>query len=743
MSASPPRPAELREEITLGELAGVARRRAPWIAAGLVLGGLAAGALFAVSTLSHEARATLLFQAESTPADLLSSLELPLGLSALSGASASVAGEIEALRARPLLEGVLRASGPLAPEGRCVRVDDLARQSAWRALRDPPEALAGLEVEVQAWPFPDDEPEGLVLTFLPGGAVEARREGWFGARAPVAAWRPGEPFEALGARVVVRAQGRSGEELAGRSLRVRCPALTRAAEEFLDVLRVAEEPPGSSAVRVLVRDADAERAAALANALVRAYLDENQARRRRMAGRPVEFLEGELARVHEELRAAEDRLQAFGQETGPLALPGAAAEVVEKLTEVDLERARLELELRAAEEVLARVRSGELSEDEIAALEVTGLFTHDLVEPLLGLVARRSELARELTAEHPDVAQADAAIAQRIGAIQGVLESERWKRAETARELDGLVKEYLAELDGFPAIQVELARERRSVEAFTQIYLFLLSRIEQAKIGQASSVPNADVLEWAELPYEPDGPEGWVFLAAGLVLGLGAGLGAAFLREYQERPVVSARGVEARLGVECVPLARKGRPEALRTLRALLPRGEGALRPLVIVPVGRRARGAELAAELARTCARAGERVLLADADLAEGRLHERFQRAQGPGLAECLASGEGGGKAQQASGEEGLTLVARGAGGGPVPAAALARCLADFGRAHERVLLSAPPTARSGGVYELAGPGVDCVLLVAGAGEEELARVARRLEQCGARATVAVLQVG
>src|SRR5262245_4570122 len=122
MSASPPRPAELREEITLGELAGVARRRAPWIAAGLVLGVLGAGALFSVSPLSHESRATLLFQAESSPADLLSSLELPLGLSTLSGASASVAGEIEALRARPLLEGVLRAGGPLAPEGRCVRV---------------------------------------------------------------------------------------------------------------------------------------------------------------------------------------------------------------------------------------------------------------------------------------------------------------------------------------------------------------------------------------------------------------------------------------------------------------------------------------------------------------------------------------------------------------------------------------------------------------------------------------------
>lgn len=736
-----------REEVTLGELLGVARRRAVWLVAGLLLGGLGAALAFALSALRFEARATLVYPPETSSADLLARLDLPLGLGALSGASAVIGAEIEALRARPLVEEVLRAEGPPAPEGRCARLDDLARQSAWKSWLRPARAPAALALEVLAWPFPDEEREGIVLTFLAGERLEVRREGWFAGQAEVGPYRDGESFERLGVRLVLRAS----EGLEGRSFRLRCPTRARAASEFLETLRVREEPTGSSAVRLVVPDADAARSARLANRLVELYLADNQARRRRLAGRPVEFLEVERARIHSELEAAEERLLAFGHESGLLGLPGAAAEVVDKLSQVDLERAKLELARRAAEETLARLRSGELGTDQLAALEATGVFSHDLVEPLIGLVARREELLRENTEAHPEVQRADAAIQQRIAALDGVLESERWKLSEQADSLEGLVQSYLTELEGFPDIQIEYARRRRAVEALTQIDQFLVGRIEQAKITQASSVPAADVLEWAEVPFEPEGPRAWLFLAAGLALGLGVGLGTAFLREYHERPLVAPGRVESLLGVECLVLRRRARgpqaAETLLTLRALLRRDGAPERALLVVPVGRRARDADLAAELAGACARAGERVLLVDADARAGRLHERFGRPPAPGLGELLAQAAPGSEPAsepsagtlQPTEEAGLTLLARGA----TPASSLvelARRLEVLGAGFERLLLAAPPAARSAAAYELAASGAGLVLACAGASEEELVRVARRLVQCGGELRAAVL---
>jgi uncharacterized protein involved in exopolysaccharide biosynthesis len=735
MSSTNPSPA--REEITLGELLGVARRRARWLVAGLIAGLAAAFVWLRVVPLEFEARGLLLFQGERPPGELLAKLDPSGGLGLLAGSGTAVAGEIEALRARPLLGSVQRLAGPLAPEGRCVQVDDLARANAWQALLGRPDPIPALALEVLTWPFPPEEPEGLRLEFLPGNRLVARREGLFGARSEALPYRLGEPLDLLGARLIVRAGG----ELDGRVLRVRCPTLARAADELREHLRVAEEPSGSAAVRISFVGPDGERAQALVNRLMAGYLEEHQARRRRLAGRPVEFLEAELARARGELARAEASLQAFGEERGALALPGAASELVKKLSDVDLQRAKLELELGAAEEVLARVRSGELSSDELAALEATGVFQHDLVEPLIGLVARRARLAREFTPAHPDVAQADAAIAQRVTALEGVLETERWKRAQASENMDGLVQEYLGELDAFPAMQVALARERRAVEASTQIYLFLLGRIEAARIEQASAVPSVDVLEWAEPPYEPSGAGLLQVLFVALALGLLSGLGGALLREYQERPLVSPSRAEALLGVECLPLSRRRErsAEALRTVRALLPRGSEATRTLLVVPVGPRAREGELAAELARACAQSGERVLLADADARGGRLHERFELASAPGLGELL-SGGGGDKALQRTAEPGLTLVARG-GGRLASVDGLARCLARWRTDYDRVLVSAPPLARSAEAYELATSGMGCVLVLAGAGEEELVRVARRLSQCGARTAAAVLQ--
>ncbi|MEQ1894287.1 MAG: Wzz/FepE/Etk N-terminal domain-containing protein [Planctomycetota bacterium] len=354
MSVTAP-PIGNQDELALRDLLEVLRRRAWLVVAALVLGGLCAGVFAAWRAPRFEAEAALLFQEEGGSNELLSSLaSLPVDLGSLGGASARVTGEIEALRSRGVVRTVLLG----ASERELVAwVDDLDRQSAWRKLDErlgralPPQG--SLAVEVKSWPFALEEVEGLVLEFPRNDLVRAEREGLLADERDEAPFRPGEPVHLCGAELVLTPQG----ELAGRRFRLRVAGFERAALELDEQLVVQENPAGSGVVLVRLTDVDGARAAARVNALLAAYENECHTRRQRVTGRPIELLESERQRVLADLERAEQRLREFGERAGPIALPGAASAALEKLAEVDLERAKLELEAKVSSDLLARMQA--------------------------------------------------------------------------------------------------------------------------------------------------------------------------------------------------------------------------------------------------------------------------------------------------------------------------------------------------------------------------------------------------
>jgi len=716
MTATVP-PIGAHDELALRDLLEVLRRRAGLVALAVLLGGLATGLFAAWRAPRYEAEAALLFQEESGSNELLSSLAaLPVDLGSLGGASARVAGEIEALRSR----AVLRAALLGAPERPHVAwLDDLDRQSAWRKLAErlgrgaPPEG--SLAVEVRSWPFGLEEVEGLRLTFPRPGVVRAEREGLLADEQTEAPFRAGEPVRLCGAELVLAPTG----ELLGRRFRLRVAGFERAALELGEALAVQENPAGSGVVRVRLADVDGRRAAERVNALLAAYEAECRTRRQRVTGRPIELLEAERVRVLGGLEAAEQRLRQFGERAGPIALPGAASAALDKLAEVDLQRAKLELEAKVSTDLLARLRAGTLAREELSGLEVGGIFTHELVEPLLALLAEKDELARQFTDEWPGVVLAEGRVQQRVAALTDVLEAQRWTRERAEADLETLVAQYAGELAGLPSIQVELARLRREVEAHSQVYLFLVGRIEQARIAEAAVVPPSYVLEAAVAPLEAETPGLPLLLALGLALGGLAGVGLALLGEYHQRPVASARQVELLLGLPAVELVRgvagggaraERRRAAYHTARALLlGTGTGGARRWLVVGVGARERVEAALVELALVTAQVALPTRLvalgAGAAALEKRCAARRERpAAGAFRFEAWSEAPRAAElAQRLAGEE-LVLV--------VPASAAAEATA----------------------LELATACEGVVLLCARAREEELARVVRRLAHCGVR---------
>ena len=455
-----------REETSLAEFFGVLRRR--MLSVGLVasLGLGLAVVITLVRPPRFRAEARILVEQVSSGSSVLRGLaNLPTDLAGLVGGAPQTAAEMEVLRSRPVIRAVVgpRGTSEVVPgEGltRTVLVDDLSRQSLWEKLRrrlrgeGPP--VGGLSVEVEAWDFPHDFDHSVRIEVLPSNrvrmSVDRLWERWTEER-PVQA---GGAVQWRGARLRLAPEGTDLAGLSGRSFLLTVRGLQAAVDALLLELVVDETDRGSNVMRVSFSDRDPDRVSRTVNALVRSYLAHNRARFLQRADRSAQFVDEEIERVRGELEAAEGELRAMREEIGTLALPDAATAIVERLVEVDLERVRTQLSARSTEDVLERIRSEELTVDDITSFEIHNAAASELL-PLAELVSQKRVMEGVYQEDWPPLKKINARIEQRIASIQTGLENQVWRKERIAGDLSSILETYQGELESLPEAQLELA----------------------------------------------------------------------------------------------------------------------------------------------------------------------------------------------------------------------------------------------------------------------------------------------
>ena len=645
-------------EISLAEVTDVLRRRWMRFLAGGLLGVLVTGLVIARMRPAYGSNARVLVNSSQSSNSLLASL--PVDLPSLSGESSLVKAEIEVLRSRPVLSAVADEPGasavsPDAGLGLTRRVDDLDTQELWRRvgrkLLGRPDPEGSLEVDVLGWDDPAALKTVLRLDFPAGAAnvCDLRVDEWFGAHAR-ATFEPGVPFEFEGIRLALRPDG----DLRGRHFQLTLTRLPKVLDELLADLSVGEVDRGSNVIGVAALDPEPDRAAELVNAVVRSYLAHNRERVANRAGRSVEFLQQELERVRNDLTEAEERLRTFGERSGPIVLPDTVAALAEQLVLVDYERARADLGLRSLEGLYQDIKERRVSPAEIAGIETTfSLGNSDLMETrtLAELLEEQTVLAQTYTEEWPAVEVLKKRIDERIGTLEIGLATEIERRESYARDLEGILARTDAKLAGLPETQLELVRHQRAVQAFTKIFLFLLTQLQEAKVTENTAVPTVEVIDWAVPALESEAPSLVLILALGGIVGLFLGAGSCFFKELSSRPVTQSAWLEslvelpalhvgARAVRRAAPFSEDARAaDSLRLLAIELRRsgGSGGARTVAVTSSTEGEGRSFVAAHLAVGLARGDHRVLLLDGDRENPHQRHWFGGEGGAGLSEVL----------------------------------------------------------------------------------------------------------
>jgi polysaccharide biosynthesis transport protein len=313
-------------------------------------------------------------------------------------------------------------------------------------------------------------------------------------------------------------------------------------------------------------------AAAMANAIVKAYIDTNLSLRVDPARQFNQFFDERAKGAREALEAAQNRLSAFQQAKGILVSD-------ERL---DVENARLG-ELSSQLVALQAVASESGSRQREAGRQVESL-PEVISSPLLGELnaslaqqeSRLLELESRLRDQHPQVIELKSNIAQTRARIRA--ESQRVVRGlGVANEVNrSRVGQVAAALDAQRVKLLQLKGHRdeaavlqRDVESARRAYDAALTRLTQSDLESQLKQTNVSSLKTASPPPRSSSPKVLVNAAVGLVLGTLLALGAVFVRELSDRRLRTPQDVIERLGLPILGMLPAGvtapGPSGLRT----------------------------------------------------------------------------------------------------------------------------------------------------------------------------------
>lgn len=399
-----------------------------------------------------------------------------------------------------------------------------------------------------------------------------------------------------------------------------------AIETLQKAFLVKEVSKDTDILSVELKGADPEQLAKSVNDIAAIYVNATVNWESAEASQKLAFLESQLPIVKDRLEKAEQALSAFRQQHGA----------------VDIS-AEAEILLKQASE-----------------METLGIQLKQKYEA-------QSQL---LEAAHPDMVATKAQI----------------------KRIDHKLAELEKRIKDLPRTQQNMVSLARDVQVNTELYTSLLNSAQEQRIAAAGSLGNSRIVDYAVTPEKPYWPKPGFLLAIAGLLGLTLGSAIVFLRHSLQRHDNYPAMLEFQVGLPlyaAIPHSKKQRRlarlieqgrvrepgilvsqepldisvESLRGLRTTLEATLAGDESKVIM-VSSPAPGmgkSFISTNLAALLASIKKRVLIIDADMRNGRLHETFSVAKQPGLADLLAGKASLGEVIISLPHVGIDLIPRG----------------------------------------------------------------------------------
>ena len=342
--------------------------------------------------------------------------------------------------------------------------------------------------------------------------------------------------------------------------------------------------PDSQLVQISYTHPDPRLATEIVNGLVKTFIEENFRTKYESVTQTSEWLSTELADLQLKVQTSEEKLVRYQQEHSILGIDDKQNIVTAKLDDLNKELTEAQSDRIQKESVYRFSMSGDPSLlAKVSPEGSTGLLGK-LREKEADLGTQYALLTTQFGSGYPKVVELNNQLKQ----VRAEIATEEKRMQERLRDdyLAALQREQLLtsafeqqkqEANKLNESGIEYSVLKRDAESNRQLYDNLLQRLKEAGVSAGLRSSNIRVVDVARVPTSPITPNIPRSLMLGLLLGIGAGVGLAFVLESLDTTIrnmdeVSAIAMLPALGTIPLQLSRNGH---LRKRLTTLSRGDG------------------------------------------------------------------------------------------------------------------------------------------------------------------------
>jgi uncharacterized protein involved in exopolysaccharide biosynthesis len=316
-------------------------------------------------------------------------------------------------------------------------------------------------------------------------------------------------------------------------------------------------------VAVSFESPDAKLAAEVANAVANGYVKYNIDIKNKAAQEAGAWLKEQVGGLVAKADRATAALQAYQAKADLLGIQEQRQVVTQKIIAHDKAVLDSQTQRQAAEAKLREITR--ILKDPAAAEAVFTVIDDPMVRKLKGeasdLLAERAKLREQYSAKHPDritieaqIKHVNERIREEVGKLRQAAENEyqvaKAREASMSASL-GELRHAAQQLASKEAQAQMLQREKESSEELVTTFM---KRMKETGLQTGLDANNVRVVEAATRPTFPARPKVFLVRILSVVLGLGLGIGAAFVAESVDNRVRSPGDVERVLGVPIIGL---------------------------------------------------------------------------------------------------------------------------------------------------------------------------------------------
>lgn len=334
---------------------------------------------------------------------------------------------------------------------------------------------------------------------------------------------------------------------------------------------VVQAPKETRVIEISLDHSDPQLAAAVVNAVAKNFLERSFERKTSRFTDTSEWLKRSTAELKTQVQKAEQALADYTRENGIFTTEGKESLTSEKLSELHTQVMKAETDRLLKQSLYEEVRQGRVAQLPDAFSDPK---TTKLQEEIGKLEVLASEMGVKYGPENPRVAE----VQQKLGTLKAQVKDTRFTLSDKLKaDYERAIRDELSLKNALAKAKSEAVQQnqntiqfdilKKELDTAKQLYTDFLGKTNQANLAVAEQSNNLRIIEPAEVPTSPIGPQRLRTILLGLLVSLAMGMGLAFFLEYMDNTIKSVEDVHRIAGLPTLAVIPAISQSSARTVK--------------------------------------------------------------------------------------------------------------------------------------------------------------------------------